>query len=153
MRATRLGPWIVIACFVAWGLNPAYAFGEYFDGSVRTTRRVTAVDSSSHVLLMTAAGIPAWNTIIEGTHLLLDDGNFRVAGGPWLGITEHVGYIRAPSQAGRCYYATFDAFYPSAPIFIDISPTVCIHEHTSDCGHCGPGTGNPCVLDTEPAPD
>lgn len=25
--------------------------------------------------------------------------------------------------------------------------------HMSDCGHCGPGTGNPCTLDTEEIPE
>lgn len=148
MRATRLGPWILIACFPAWGLTPAFAFGEMFEGEVKARQRVGVVDSPSYVVLLTAFGTPSADTTIEGTHFLLDDGNFRAAGGPWLGITDHQGYIRAPFQEGRCYYATLDAYYPSAPVFIMISPTVCI-PHSPGCGHCGPGTGTPCTLDTE----
>lgn len=154
MRATRLGPWVLIACLVAWGLTPAFAFGEFFEGDVVATIRVRAVDSSSYALLMTGAGTISDNSIIKGSHLLLDDGNFRVAGGLWLGITEHVGYIRAPSQEGRCYFATFDAYYPANPsaFLIDISPPVCV-PHSPGCGHCGPGTGTPCTLDTEEIPE
>jgi hypothetical protein len=145
----------VISGFLAWGLTPAFAFGEFFDGSVGANIRVSAVDSSSYALLMTAAGTVASNTIIKGTHFLLDDGNFRTAGGSWIGITEYVGYIRAPSQEGRCYRATFDAFYPPDPriYFIAVSPTVCVPFHSPDCGHCGPGTGMPCVEDTQEVPE
>ncbi|MEP7012582.1 MAG: hypothetical protein ABJC13_19850 [Acidobacteriota bacterium] len=153
MKASWLGSWILIACCLAWGLTPAFAFGEFFRGSVGANQRVRAVDSSSVVTLFTASGTVSFNTVIQGTHFLLDDGNFRIAGGPWIGITEYVGYVRAPSQEGRYYRATFDAFYATAPVFIDISPIVCIPVHSSDCGHCGPGTGNPCTLDTEELPE
>lgn len=153
MKAIRFGPWLLIVCFLAWGLTPAFAFGEFFRGDVIATKRVVAVDSASEVTLFTSLGTRADGSNIEGTHYLLDDGNFRAAGGRWFGITQYLGYIRAPRQEGRCYYATFDAFYPTAPIFIDISPTVCFPEHSPDCGHCGPGTGTPCVEDTQEVPE
>ena len=153
MKATRLAPWVLIGCCLAWGITPAFALGEFFLGDVMVNQRPRAVDSSSLATLYTGMGTVSQNSVIQGTHFLLDDGNIRIAGGPWIGITEYVGYVRAPSQEGRCYRATFDAFYPTAPVFIDISPIVCIPDHSSDCGHCGPGTGNPCTLDTEELPE
>ena len=154
MKAPRLGPWILITCGLGLGSSPVFGFGEFFDGSVKTTRRIAAVDSSSYAILFTAAGTVAQNSVIEGAHFLLDDGNFRAAGGEWIGITEYVGYIRAPIQEGRCYRATFDAFHPSSNAFgIWVSSPVCIHQHSSECGHCGPGTGNVCQQGVEEGRD
>ena len=144
MRATGVAPWILIGSCFAGGPAPAHALGEFFRGAVMTTQRFRAVDSSSLATLFTGFDTVAHNSVIEGNHLLLDDGNFRAAGGPWIGITEYVGYIRAPSQAGRCYRSTLDAFYPPDVVGIWVSSLVCIHAHSPECGHCGLGPGNAC---------
>ncbi|MEP7013377.1 MAG: hypothetical protein ABJC13_23905 [Acidobacteriota bacterium] len=155
MKATRLAPWILIACCLAWGLIPAFAIGEHFEGGVMVNQRPRAVDSASEATLLTGMNTVSQNSIIKGTHFLLLDGNIRIAGGTWIGVTEYIGYVRTPSQEGRCYLATFDAYYPPDPNVFGIwgSPIVCVPEHSMDCGHCGPGTGNPCTLDTEEIPE
>ena len=148
MKASWLGRWILVALLFA-ELSPAFAFGERFVGSVTVNRRLRAVDSASETTLMTGFNTVSVNSLIEGTHFLLVDGSFRAAGGPWASVTQYVGYLRTSSEDGRCYQATFDAFFPPDVFEIWVSSVLCLHQHSAECGHCGPGTGNVCQQGVE----
>ncbi len=127
--------------------NDVNALGEYFDGQVIATRRPKAVDSSSFATLMTFFGNVAEGQPIQGIHYLVQDGGFAATGGSWVGITEYLGYIRTAAQQDTCYRATFDARHTTGSAYeFWGSSLVCFHTHSPDCGHCGPGTGDPCVL-------
>lgn len=128
----------------------AYGFGEYFDGGVKITRRPKAVDSAASATLMTFFGNVAEDQPIQGIHYLLEEGGFAAAGGSWVGVTEYIGYIRTPIVHDACYRATLDALHVGGTAY-DFwgSSLVCVHLHSPECGHCGPGTGNVCQQGSE----
>lgn len=136
---------VLIPCLLLSTTGSAEALGEYFEGGVMANRRLKAVDSSASATLMTFFGNVAEGQLIQGTHHLVEEGGYSVAGGSWAGVTEYIGYIRTPIVQDACYRAFFDAFHSTGTAYQYWgSSLVCVHLHSPECGHCGPGTGNVC---------
>ncbi len=125
---------------------PVYGIGEYFIALVTITKRVGAVDSSAVATLYTVTGRFADNQEIQGSHTITSSFGGTVAGGSWVRLGEYNGYIRSFSEQGDCYRARVVASHVNGSAGANSgSFEVCFPFHSPDCGHCGPGTGNPCT--------
>lgn len=145
MRSAGRFPLVILVSAFLCSAPAAHAFGEYFDARVTVTKRIGAVDSSASATLFTFFGEYAANQEIRGTHTMTDSFGATVAGGFWARLGEYSGYIRTFAEEGTCYRARIVAFHVNGTAGADSgSHEVCFPFHSPECGHCGPGTGNPC---------